>query len=108
LAPVIVTKGPGLLNCPGAMANAMHDSAAVLLIAGSGPTHFFGKGGFQEIYYHGFEDAVNVMRPVTKGAWLVVRPDNVIDVLNQAVNVALSGRPGPVFVQLPLDIQLAE
>ena len=105
IAPVIVTKGPGLLNCVGGIATAMHDIAAMLVIAGSGPTHFLGKGGMQEIYYKGFEDAVSIMRPVTKGSWLVVRPDTVIEVLNQAYKLAVSGRPGPVFVQLPIDIQ---
>ena len=108
LAPVVVTKGPGLLNCVGGVASAMHDTSALMVIAGCGSTHFFGKAGMQEIYYHGFEDAVNVFRPVTKGTWLVIRPDTVIDVLNQAYKQAMSGRPGPVFVQIPFDIQLAE
>jgi acetolactate synthase I/II/III large subunit len=108
IAPVIVTKGPGLLNCVGGLATAMHDTSAVLVIAGAGSTHLFGKAGMQEIYYKGYEDAVNVLRPVTKGTWLVVRPDQVIEALNTAYKTALSGRPGPVFVQLPLDIQLAE
>lgn len=108
VAPVIVTKGPGLLNCVGGVATAMHDMSAVMVLAGSGSTHLFGKGSMQEIYYHGFEDAVSVMRPVTKGAWLAVRPDTIIEVLNQAYKVATSGRPGPVFVQLPLDVQLGE
>jgi acetolactate synthase I/II/III large subunit len=105
IAPVIVTKGPGLLNCVGGVASAMHDMSALLVFAGCGPTHFFGKGGMQELYYHGFEDAVNVMRPVTKGTWLVVRPDTVIEVLNQAYRLATSGRPGPVCIQLPIDVQ---
>jgi len=78
IAPVLVTKGPGLLNCVGGVATAMHDMSALLVFAGCGPTHFFGKGGMQELYYHGFEDAVSVMRPVTKGTWLVVRPDTII------------------------------
>lgn len=107
IAPVLVTKGPGLLNCVGGVASAMHDMSAVLLIAGCGPTHFLGKGGMQEIYYHGFEDAVSIFRPVTKGSWLLVRPDTVIEVLNQAYKLATSGRPGPVFVQLPIDVQQA-
>ncbi len=107
VAPVLVTKGPGLLNCVGGVATAMHDMSAVLVFAGCGPTHFFGKGGMQELYYHGFEDAVSVMRPVTKGTWLVVRPDTVIEVLNQAYKLAVSGKPGPVFIQLPIDIQQA-
>ena len=108
IAPVIVTKGPGLLNCVGGLATAMHDTSAVMVIAGAGSTHFYGKAGMQEIYYKGYEDAVNVFRPVVKGTWLVVRPDQVIDALNQAYKTALSGRPGPVFVQVPYDIQLAQ
>lgn len=108
MAPVIVSKGPGLLNAVGGAASAMHDAIPVLIIAGGGPTHFLGKGGMQEIFYDGFEDAVGVFRPVTKGAWMAVRPDTVIDLLNHAWRVATSGRPGPVFVQLPLDVQLGE
>jgi acetolactate synthase-1/2/3 large subunit len=108
IAPVIVTKGPGLLNCVGGIASAMHDPVAMLVIAGAGSTHLYGKGGMQEIYYKGFEDAVNILRPVTKGTWLLARPDTAIDVLNQAYKTAISGRPGPVFVQVPFDIQMAE
>jgi acetolactate synthase-1/2/3 large subunit len=107
LAPVIVSKGPGLMNAVGGVARAMHDPAALMVITGAGSTHVMGKGGMQEMYYNGFEDAVSVFRPVTKGAWILSRPDNVIDVLNQAYKTALSGKPGPVFVQLPFDVQLA-
>jgi acetolactate synthase-1/2/3 large subunit len=107
VAPVLVTKGPGLLNCVGAVASAMHDPSAVMVLAGAGSTHLMGKGGMQELYYKGFEDAVSVLRPVTKGSWLLMRPDTAIDVLNQAYKTAVSGRPGPVFVQLPFDVQLA-
>lgn len=108
LAPVLVTKGPGLLNTVGGLATAMHDTSAVMVIAGAGSTHFFGKAGMQEIYYKGYEDALNVLRPVVKGTWLVVRPDQVIEALNQAYKTATTGRPGPVFVQIPYDIQLAQ
>ncbi len=108
VAPVIVTKGPGLLNCVGGVASAMHDGIPIIVLAGSGPTHFMGKAGMQELFYAGFDDAVRVFRPVTKGAWLAVRPDTVIDLLNHAYRVATSGRPGPVFIQLPLDVQLGE
>ena len=61
----------------------------------------------QELYYNGFEDAVSVLRPVTKGTWMLMRPDTAIDVLNQAYKTAVSGRPGPVFIQIPFDVQLA-
>jgi acetolactate synthase-1/2/3 large subunit len=96
------------MNTTGAIATAMHDPAAVLLIAGAGSTHLYGKGGMQEMYYKGHEDAVNVFRPITKGSWLIQRPDSAIDIINHAYKVAISGRPGPVFVQIPFDIQLAE
>jgi acetolactate synthase-1/2/3 large subunit len=86
----------------------MHDSSAALILAGSGSTHFLGRAGMQEMFYRGFENAVDVFRPITKGAWLVVRPDQVVDVLNTALKAATSGRPGPVFVQIPYDVQLAE
>jgi acetolactate synthase-1/2/3 large subunit len=108
IAPVLVSKGPGLLNTVGATASAMHDSSAALILAGSGSTHFLGRAGMQEMFYRGFENAVDVFRPITKGAWLVVRPDQVVDVLNTALKAATSGRPGPVFVQIPYDVQLAE
>jgi acetolactate synthase I/II/III large subunit len=108
IAPVIVNKGPGLLNAVGACASAMHDSCPMLIIAGGGTTHFLGKGGMQEIYYGGQEDAVSVFKPVSKGTWMPVRPDSVIEILNFALKTALSGRNGPVFVELPFDIQLAE
>lgn len=105
VAPVIVTKGPGLLNTVGAIANAMHDSVPVLLLSGATSTHILGKGSMQELYYKGFEDAVSIFRPVTKGAWMAVRPDTVIELLNHAYRIAMSGRPGPVMIQLPLDVQ---
>jgi acetolactate synthase I/II/III large subunit len=107
LAPVVVTKGPGVANCIGGMATALHDTSAVMLIAGGGPTHHLGKS-MQEFSYHGFEDIVNLLRPVTKRAWMQVRPDTVIDTLNQAYKTAITGRPGPVFVYIPLDILYAE
>lgn len=107
LAPVIVSKGPGLLNAVGACASAMHESTPLLLLAGGSTTHFLGKGGMQEIFYHGHEDAVSIFRPVCKGTWMMVRPDTAIDILNYAYKVATSGRPGPVFVEIPFDIQLA-
>jgi len=108
IAPVIVTKGPGLMNAVGGVASAMHDSIPLLVITGGTATHFMGKAGMQEMYYHGHEDAVSIMRPITKGAWMTIRPDTVIDTLNQAYKLAISGRPGPVFIQIPTDIQQAE
>src|SRR5579875_592238 len=108
VAPVIVTKGPGVLNTVNAITNAMHDSSAVVLIAGAGPTQYFDKGGFEEVYYHQTEDTTSIFRPIVKRAWLVVRPENAIDVLARAFKTATTGRPGPVLVQLPWDVQCSE
>jgi len=108
IAPVIVSKGPGLLNAVGACASAMHESSPLLIIAGGSTTHFLGKAGMQEIYYHGFEDATSIFRPICKGTWMLVRPDTTIEILNYALKTATSGRPGPVFVEVPYDIQLAQ
>jgi len=108
IAPVIVSKGPGLLNAVGACASAMHESSPVMIIAGGSTTHFLGKAGMQEIYYQGFEDATSIFRPICKGTWMLVRPDTTIEILNYALKTATSGRPGPVFVEVPYDIQLAQ
>lgn len=108
VAPVIVTKGPGILNTVCALSNAMHDSSAVVLMAGAGATQFFDRGGFEEIYYHQYEDTTSVFRPIVKRAWLVVRPEHTLDILARAFKTATTGRPGPVFVQLPWDIQNTE
>lgn len=105
VAPVIATKGPGVLNMPNAIANAMFESSAVLAIGASGPTQFFGKGGFEEVYFHNDEDTISIFRPIVKQAWLVARPEDTVEVLQKAFKTAISGRPGPVFVQIPWDIQ---
>ena len=108
VAPVIVTKGPGVLNTVCALSNAMHDSSAVVLISGAGATQFFDRGGFEEVYYHQNEDTTSIFRPIVKRAWLVVRPEHTLDILARAFKTATTGRPGPVFVQLPWDIQNTE
>lgn len=108
IAPVIVTKGPGVLNTVCALSNAMHDSSAVVLIAGAGATQFFDRGGFEEVYYHQAEDTTSVFRPIVKRAWLVVRPEHTIDILARAFKTATTGRPGPVYVQIPWDVQCSE
>ncbi|MBI4790197.1 MAG: thiamine pyrophosphate-binding protein, partial [Chloroflexi bacterium] len=105
VAPVLATKGPGVLNMPAALTNAMNESSAVLAIGASGPTQFFGKGGFEEIYFHTDEDTISIFKPIVKQAWLVARPEETVEVLTKAYKTAISGRPGPVFVQIPWDIQ---
>lgn len=105
IALVTASVGPGALNLVGALANAFMDSSAVLTIAGAGPSQYFDKGGLEEIYIHFPEDFVSVIKPVVKHAWLATRPDTLPDFVARAYKVATSGRPGPVLVHAPFDIQ---
>jgi len=75
------------------------------VIAGAGATHWFDRGGMEEAYRHGPEDWVAVLKPITKKAFMMTRPDNAIDMFLRAYHTAISGRPGPVVVQIPFDIQ---
>jgi len=104
--PVVTTSvGPGNMNVVPAVATAFYESIALLVIAGAGATHWFDRGGMEEAYRNGPEDWVAVLKPITKKAFLVTRPDNAIDMLLRGYQAAISGRPGPVVIQIPFDIQ---
>lgn len=104
--PIVTTSvGPGNMNIVPAVATAFYESIAFLVLAGAGATHWFDRGGMEEAYRNGPEDWVAVLKPITKKAFLVTRPDNAIDMLLRAYQVAISGRPGPVVMQIPFDIQ---
>lgn len=105
---VCTTAGPGNFNIVCALANAFYESSAMLVLAGSGPTHWFGRGGLQETYRYGPEQFTQVVSQITKSAVLVNRPENALPMLMQAYKTAISGRPGPVLVQVPLDVQNTE
>ncbi len=104
--PVVTTSvGPGNMNIVPAVATAFYESVALLILAGAGATHWFDRGGMEESYRNGPEDWVAVLKPITKKAFMVTRPDNAIDMVLRAYHTAISGRPGPVVVQIPFDIQ---
>jgi acetolactate synthase-1/2/3 large subunit len=104
--PIVTTSvGPGNMNIVPAIATAFYESVAVLVLAGAGPTHWFDRGGMEEAYRNGPEDWVAALKPITKKSFLVTRPDNVLDMLLRAYHTAISGRPGPVVMQIPFDIQ---
>jgi len=106
--PVVTTSvGPGNTNIVPAVAEAFYESVAMIVIASSGPTHWFDRGGFEEFYRYGPEDWVALLKPITKKALVVTRPDTTVDMVLRAYHTALSGRPGPVVVQIPFDIQHA-
>ena len=96
---VLVTSGPGATNVVTALADAYMDSIPLVCISGQVPTHLIGTDAFQEC------DTTGITRPCTKYNWLVKDVNDLARVLHTAFEVAISGRPGPVLVDIPKDIQ---
>jgi acetolactate synthase-1/2/3 large subunit len=100
--------GPGSLNLAMAVANAFYDSSAFLAITGNVPTQQFNRGPFQETGRHFQGDFNNVMRPYVKRTYQAFRPDMVELTVRQAYALMLAGRPGPVHVDVPLNVFVEE
>ncbi len=98
---LLVTSGPGATNAVTPLQDALMDSVPILCITGQVPTPLIGSDAFQEA------DTVGITRPCTKHNWLVRDVDELAMVLHEAFYVALSGRPGPVLVDIPKDVQFA-
>lgn len=98
---VLVTSGPGATNMVTALTDALLDSIPLVCITGQVPTHLIGSDAFQEC------DTVGITRPCTKHNWLVKRIEDLPRILHEAFYVATAGRPGPVVVDVPKDIQFA-
>jgi acetolactate synthase-1/2/3 large subunit len=96
----MATSGPGATNLITGIANAMMDSVPMVCITGNVATHLMGTDAFQEI------DILGVTLPIVKHSWVVRDPADVPAVIEEAFHVARSGRPGPVLVDLPKDIQV--
>ena len=96
---LLVTSGPGATNAVTALTDAYMDSVPVVCISGQVPTHLIGTDAFQEC------DTTGITRPCTKHNWLVKDVNDLADILNQAFKIATTGRPGPVLVDIPKDIQ---
>jgi acetolactate synthase-1/2/3 large subunit len=99
---VLVTSGPGATNTVTGLADALMDSVPLVCLTGQVPTHMIGNDAFQEA------DTVGITRPCTKHNYLVKNPDDLARVIHEAFHVARSGRPGPVVVDLPKNIQMAK
>src|SRR6202140_3537242 len=99
---VLVTSGPGATNAVTGLTDALMDSIPIVCITGQVPTHLIGSDAFQEC------DTVGITRPCTKYNYLVKRIEDLPRVLHEAFYVASSGRPGPVGVDIPKDIQFAK
>ncbi len=98
---VLVTSGPGATNAVTGLTDALMDSVPIVCLTGQVPTHLIGNDAFQEC------DTTGITRPCTKHNYLVKEPDRLAKTLHEAFYVARSGRPGPVVVDLPKDIQFA-
>ncbi|MGI9283477.1 MAG: acetolactate synthase 2 catalytic subunit [Endozoicomonas sp.] len=98
----IATSGPGATNLITALSDAMLDSIPMVAITGQVPTAVMGTDAFQEI------DILGMTLGCTKHSFLVTDPNDICETLNKAFNLAQSGRPGPVLVDLPKDIQQSE
>jgi acetolactate synthase I/II/III large subunit len=99
---VLVTSGPGATNAVTGLTDALCDSVPIVCITGQVPTHLIGNDAFQEC------DTVGITRPCTKYNYLVKRIEDLPRVLHEAFHIASSGRPGPVVVDIPKDIQFAK
>lgn len=100
--------GPGAANTVMGLANAHCDSTALLLLTGSASTHMRGHGVMQEMDRENTPDFIQVTRSVTKRNFDLIRADHAPFVMHRAWNAMTTGRPGPVHVEIPLDIQSAE
>ncbi len=98
---VLVTSGPGATNAVTGLTDALMDSIPVVVLTGQVPTHLIGNDAFQEC------DTVGITRPCTKHNWLVKDVNDLARIIHEAFYIAKSGRPGPVVVDIPKDVQFA-
>lgn len=104
-ASVLLTHlSPGLTNAATGVANAALDSIPMVVIAGDVPTHYFGKHPHQEVNLHADASQYEIYRPFVKRAWRVDSAHLLPEIMEKAFTLAESGRPGPVLVDVPMDI----
>jgi len=96
---LLVTSGPGATNAVTALTDAYMDSIPLVCISGQVPTHLIGTDAFQEC------DTTGITRPCTKHNWLVKNVNNLAEIMHKAFEIATTGRPGPVLIDIPKDIQ---
>ncbi|MBF52821.1 MAG: acetolactate synthase 3 large subunit [Confluentimicrobium sp.] len=97
----LVTSGPGATNAVTGITDALMDSIPIVVLSGQVPTFAIGSDAFQEA------DTVGITRPCTKHNWLVKDTDDLANTIHKAFHVATSGRPGPVLIDIPKDVQFA-
>ncbi len=97
----LVTSGPGATNAVTGLTDALMDSIPIIVLTGQVPTFMIGSDAFQEA------DTVGITRPCTKHNWLVKETDRLSATIHEAFHVATHGRPGPVLIDIPKDVQFA-
>jgi acetolactate synthase-1/2/3 large subunit len=108
MAIVATSVGPGNSNITSAIANAFFESSALMVLAGAGATQWSDRGGIEEFYRYAPDEWILSLKPMVKKALVVNRPDTALDAVMRAYKTAVTGRPGPVVVQIPFDIQHTE
>ena len=104
-ASVLLTHlGPGLTNAATGVANAALDCTPMVVIAGDIPSHYYGKHPHQEVNLHSDGAQYEIFRPFVKRAWRVESPELFPEIIEKAFQLAESGQPGPVLVDVPMDI----
>jgi acetolactate synthase-1/2/3 large subunit len=104
-ASVVLTHlGPGLTNAATGVANAALDCVPMVVIAGDVPAHYYGKHPHQEINLHADASQYEIYRPFVKRAWRVDRAELLPEILQKAFTIAETGQPGPVLVNVPMDV----
>ncbi len=98
---VLVTSGPGATNAVTGITDALMDSIPMVVITGQVATHLIGSDAFQEA------DTIGITRHCTKHNYLVKSPERLGEVIHEAFHIATSGRPGPVVIDIPKDVQVA-
>ena len=101
---VLSHLSPGLTNCATGVANAALDCIPMVVIAGDIPTHYYGKHPHQEVNLHADAAQWEIFRPFVKRAWRVDHASLMAEILEKAFHLAQSGQPGPVLVNVPMDI----
>ena len=99
---MLVTSGPGATNAVTPLQDALMDSIPLVCLTGQVPTSLIGSDAFQEC------DTVGITRPCTKHNWLVKDVNELAATIHEAFHVATTGRPGPVVVDIPKDVQFAK
>jgi len=99
---VLVTSGPGATNAVTGLTDALMDSIPLVVLTGQVPTFMIGNDAFQEA------DTVGITRPCTKHNWLVKDTNELSRIIHQGFHLATTGRPGPVLIDIPKDVQFAD